>query len=69
MNQIQILLNGQPHNLTPPMSLSQLLNQLDIETKGTAIAMDGEVIPSHHWSEFPLEQGLKLQVFHAIAGG
>ena len=38
-------------------------------TRGTAVAVNGEVVPKTHWDSATLNDGDRVEVLHAIGGG
>jgi sulfur carrier protein len=39
------------------------------ETRGLAVALDGEVVPREAWEETPLSDGQGIEVLRATQGG
>ena len=37
--------------------------------RGTAVALNGEVVPRGEWQTAPLKEGDRIEVLHAIGGG
>ena len=37
--------------------------------RGVAAAVDGEVVPRRKWAEISLDDGLEVEVLHAVQGG
>lgn len=66
---MQININQDSYPLTTPMSLTELLAQLSLPTKGMAIAVNGEVISRTDWPQQQLQDGDQLSMFRVIAGG
>lgn len=66
---MQISINQNPYPLCLPMSLAQLLEQLDLTRPGVALAVNGEVIGRADWERRQLKDGDQLSLFQAIAGG
>ncbi len=50
-------------------TLSQLIEELSIETKGIAIGVNNRVVPRTQWSETKLEEGDKVVIVSAVFGG
>lgn len=66
---MQILLNGQPHNLSQPMTLAKLLEQLGLAGKRLAVEHNLEIVPRSRYAELQLSEGDRLEIVHAIGGG
>jgi sulfur carrier protein len=66
---IEIILNGQPHQLSENISISNLLSQLELQNKRLAVEVNNELIPKSHHATHYLKAGDKLEIVHAIGGG
>ncbi len=50
-------------------SLGSLLAQMGIETRGVAIARNGEIIPRSQWDDVVLDEADEIEIVSAAAGG
>lgn len=66
---MQIQLNGQPHTLSEPISLAQLLDTLGLADKRVAVELNQDIIPRSRHAQTPLQDGDVVEVVHAIGGG
>ena len=66
---MQITLNDKPMTLTEGLTLVQLLEQLDQNKPGVAVALNQSVVARGQWGEQILNENDKITLFHAIAGG
>lgn len=66
---MQIKLNDRVTNIPSPCQLAQLLRQFSLPTKGSALAINGRIIPTSTWSEVQLQENDDVVVFQVIAGG
>ena len=66
---MQITLNDKPMTLTEGLTLVQLLEQLDRNKPGVAVALNQSVVARGQWGEQILNENDKITLFHAIAGG
>ncbi|ARU95527.1 sulfur carrier protein ThiS [Tatumella citrea] len=66
---MQITLNDKLISVSPSCPLSQLLQQLRVRQKGTALAVNGQIIPAAGWPEYLLQENDDVVVFQVIAGG
>jgi sulfur carrier protein len=66
-----IYLNGNPHDHADGQTVASLLRALDLEpdTRGIAVAVDGEVVPRGGWSTFSVADGARVEVLTAMQGG
>ncbi len=66
---MNIFFNQQPIQLSEPLTLAQLLSQLQQHRPGIAVAIDQQVVPRSQWAHQWLSEGQHIQCFTAIAGG
>lgn len=66
---MQIVLNGQPHPIVLPQTVTQLVDQLGLTGKAIAIAINRRVIPAKKWQETTLQPDDQVEVVRAIGGG
>lgn len=68
-NTLTIELNQTPTTLSRPMTLNEMLRELDIPAQGLALAVNQTVIPQTQWDSTPVNDRDSIQLFQAIAGG
>jgi len=66
---MKIILNGEPCDIEPDLTVSQLLEQLGLAGKRLAVEIDREIVPRSRYAETPLGEGMRLEIVHAIGGG
>jgi thiazole synthase len=68
---MKIELNGVRCELPDNASLADAVREAgaEQETRGIAVALDGEVVPRGEWASTPLSDGQKVEVLAAIQGG
>lgn len=66
---MNIALNDKILTLDERCHLDQLLEREFGEQPGLAVAINGDVVPRGRWGDWPLNEGDRLDVFHAVAGG
>ncbi len=67
---MRIELNGRPHELPQGATLADAVRESGAEeTRGVAVALDGEVVPRGEWRSTPLGEGHRVEVLAAIQGG
>lgn len=65
-----IWVNQQPQEVIPPISLQQLMQQLNkAEQKGIAVALHQKVIPKERWDRTNLKEEDKITIITATQGG
>ncbi len=67
---MRIELNGQPHELADGATLADAVAAAGAEdSRGVAVALDGEVAPRGEWGTTPLAEDSRVEVLGAIQGG
>ncbi|GLR09018.1 sulfur carrier protein ThiS [Mixta theicola] len=66
---MNILVNDETLTLEAPLTLDRLLDKLDCQPAGTALAVNQQIIPHGSWSQHALCEGDVVVIFQAIAGG
>jgi len=66
-----ILLNGGASDLRAGVTVAVALAQLGVEldARGVAVAVDGEVVPRAGWESFTLAEDARVEVLTAMQGG
>ena len=62
-----VLLNGSPVVVMGPATLADLLAGQEI--RGTAVALNGVVVPRHRLGDQPLAEGDEVEWVTAVQGG
>jgi len=65
----QILVNGQPHDVEPDTTLSELLIRLELAGKRLAVERNGEIVPKTLHAETTVNAGDKFEIVVAVGGG
>jgi sulfur carrier protein len=63
-----ITFNGAPHEVASSV-LADLLVELGVPSRGSAAAVDGEVVPRSGWATFTIEAGQAVEILTAVQGG
>ncbi|URQ60562.1 sulfur carrier protein ThiS [Pantoea alhagi] len=66
---MKIVVNDETLMLDPALTLDQLLDKLECQPAGTALAVNQQIIPRGSWSQHTLCEGDVVVIFQAIAGG
>jgi sulfur carrier protein len=64
-----IIINGEPSDVAPGATLSELLARLGAPDRGVAVAVDAEVVPRGSWETFAVADGARVEVLTAVQGG
>ena len=66
---IRVILNGAPREFPAPVTFSQLLAELDLAGKRTAVERNGEIVPRSQHGEARVADGDRIEVVVAVGGG
>lgn len=66
---MHICVNGQPQQFEEKTVLKELLDQLNIDQNGLAVAINSTVIPRDQWSNITLENNDSVMLIRATQGG
>ena len=65
----KVFVNGEYRELADDATVETVVRELGVDRRGTAVAVNGEVIPRGEWHETALHDGQELEVLHAVQGG
>jgi thiamine biosynthesis protein ThiS len=66
---MQIEINGEMHKLSGQVSVSDIIEKLDLANKRIAIEINEELVPRSTFDRHLLHDGDKIEIVHAIGGG
>lgn len=66
---IEIIVNGEPREITAGASLADLVAQLQLPSQRIAIELNLAIVPKAVWSATILQAGDKLEIVHFVGGG
>ena len=66
---MQITVNGQSREAADGLSLAELVRQISDRSTGSAVAVNGEVVPRGSWSGTSVQPGDRVDVVTAVQGG
>lgn len=66
---ITVNVNNQNHSFNEPVKLQELLEQLEVQNSGIAVAVDNLVIPKTFWAETSIQDGSSILIIQAAQGG
>ncbi|WP_025563164.1 sulfur carrier protein ThiS [Psychromonas sp. SP041] len=66
---MKIHVNEQTIELAENTNIEQLLTHLDKPFIGSAVAVNQDIISRSHWANTIINEGDKISLFQAIAGG
>ncbi len=65
---MQVLLNGQPRDLSGELSVADLIESLALEGK-LAVEINEEIVPRSRYGEYRIKPGDRIEVVNAVGGG
>jgi len=69
MTRMHLFINGEDKQLTSPLTLAQLIEQLGMKGDRVAIELNHEIISRPQWANTELNEGDKLEIVHFVGGG
>ena len=64
-----IRLNGDPHQLQGPLSVSALLQQLDIDARRVAVELNLAVVKKAAYESSVIKDGDEVEIVNFVGGG
>ena len=64
-----VFINGEQKDFSSEINLTELIQQLDITSKGLAIAINNAVVPKNDWEQTKLTEQDKITLIKATQGG
>jgi sulfur carrier protein len=66
---MRVIVNGEATELPAGTSVADLIALLELEPRGIAVAVDGEVVTRRTWRERPLAAGERVEILSIAQGG
>lgn len=66
---INLLINGESRQFPASLSVSRLVELLELQGKRVAIERNGEIVPRSQYPETTLADGDRLEIVVAVGGG
>ena len=66
---MKIVLNGDPHEVAGPLSLSALLAQLDIDSRRVAVEHNLNVVKRGNYDSTRIQEGDQVEIVNFVGGG
>ena len=66
---MRVTVNGEATELPARASVADLIALLELEPRGIAVAVDGEVVTRRTWGERPLAAGERVEILSIAQGG
>ena len=66
---MRIVLNGEPFDVAGPLSLTALLEQLNIDPRRVAVERNTDVVKRGNYDSTPVEEGDQIEIVNFVGGG
>ena len=66
---MQVRINGKPREAREGLSIVGLLEELGLDARYAAVALNGEVVRRADHPAVSVKEGDRIEVVHAVAGG
>ena len=66
---LDVIVNGESKALAEPVTVMQLIQDMDLQGKRIAIEINGEIVPASQHSSVQLSSGDSVEIVGAIGGG
>lgn len=67
--QVELVVNGAERTLPAGSTVRQLLQELDLDRDGIAVAVNRSIVPRSQHDDAVLPDGAKVEVIRAVGGG
>jgi len=64
-----VIVNGERLEVPEPATVASLIAALTGRTRGSAVVVDGAVVPRGSWAGFELRDGQEVELITAVQGG
>lgn len=69
MEAFSLIINGESRSFPAPLTVSGLVDALELTGKRVAIERNGEIVPRSRHADVQLENGDRLEIVVAVGGG
>ena len=66
---MNIKLNGDPHEIPGPLSVSALLEQLEIDARRVAVELNLDVVKKAAYDSSVIKEGDEVEIVNFVGGG
>ena len=66
---MNIILNGQPHQVDAAITVAELIDGLEIPRRGYAVEVNGALVPRKSHNEYRLTADDRLEIVTLVGGG
>ena len=69
MNDITLKVNGENHSCQSPITLPELLTQINLNPRLVAVEYNGEILHRQFWTKTQLKNSDRLEIVTIVGGG
>jgi sulfur carrier protein len=69
VNIMQVIINGEARQLVDGITVSLLLEELQIPATRVAVELNLEIVPKADFAERTVQDGDKIEIVHFVGGG
>ena len=69
MSGMTIKLNGDPHEIPGPLSISALLEELEIDARRVAVELNLDVVKKAAYDSSVINEGDEVEIVNFVGGG
>lgn len=69
MTKLRVYVNGEPREFSDPLSLAELVTQLDLPAQRIAVELNRTVVRRSEWSTIELHDEDRIEIVHFVGGG
>ena len=66
---MRIVINGEARDVADGVTVEALVRGLSSESRGIAVAVDGEIVPRSEWASAAVAPGQSVEILNAVQGG
>lgn len=66
---MKVIVNGEPREVAPTLTVAELLRQLEVSPRGVAVEVNLQVIPRSQHEQYRLTEGDRLEIVTLVGGG
>ena len=66
---LEVTVNGKSKSMSSPLSVRQLIQEMDLLDKRIAVEVNGVIVPASQHSTYQLSNGDSVEIVGAIGGG
>jgi sulfur carrier protein len=66
---IAVTVNGKPREVEDEIDLAGLLQSLEVDARGVAVARNAEIVPREAYATVRLREGDRIEIVRMVGGG